>query len=154
MSDLAQQTGDARGTQMLSFPYLRTMLKASAWVAVAVGAAGALVTRDTRFVACFAAAATIDLGTFWVIVSGAERTDGEEPVADAGRLPALIGGRIGLKAVLLLAALWLFGTPGLIGATLGVLVVDTTFLVVGPIVAARRTFSIEPRSRSNGGRGE
>jgi hypothetical protein len=154
VNSLANRAGDADEPLMLSIAYLRTLLKASAWVAIAVGLAGSLITQDMPFTLCFTAAASIDLGTFWAIVADAERRGLDDASGGVARAPLFIGGRLGLKAILMVAAFWVFGMTGLVGATLGVLVVDTTFLVVGPITAARSAFSIESGSRGRQERGE
>ncbi len=127
--------------------YLRSLARWSVFAALAVGALGALLTRDVYFVASFGLAAAIDVATLVAIVSA-----GRDALADGtpemGRLPVLVGLRFGVKAVLLMLAAVL---PSLsfLGVALGVLVVDTTVLIGGSVAAAVTTFG-RPRGGSPG----
>lgn len=113
-------------------PFLRAMVRWSAVVAGATFAVGAFVARDVRFVATFALAAAIDIGSMAYLAA-------RRPEAGEGlRTAAALGARLALKGVLLGVAAAAPAVFDFAGMALGVLVVDTTVLVAGSVRAVAR----------------
>jgi hypothetical protein len=131
--------------------FLRTLVKWSVIASLAVGAIGAVLTRDVSFALSFALAAAIDVGSMQAVIArGHDALERGAPVGSG--LGLLVGARLALKAALLVLAV-LLPAVSLLGVALGALVVDTTVLVGGSVAAGTRTFGGHGGSAGPGGPG-
>lgn len=126
-------------TTVLTWGFLRAIAWAAVALAMAVLVGGALLGRGWGFALTFGFAFAVDLGISALVVHDARIHLACGGTGIAWRLSALVGARLALKAVLLAAAAFMPGVLDFIGMVLGVLLVDTTILVVGSIIAAART---------------
>lgn len=137
-----------RERPVYSWEFIREMAGYAKFVAVGVTLIGGALTRDVRFALTCAGASVIDI---WLFDRAGKRTqtDSERQTGGAvtyGIVAGLVAGRVALKAVLLAVATMLPKVLSFWGMVSGVLVMDTTVLLVGGTVASFRTF----RSRSAG----
>ena len=110
-------------------------------VALCVTLVGGLLTRDIRFVLTCAIASAMDIWLFGRIgecaSAGSAQPGGRGP---DGRGVLLSVGRVVLKAVLLVIATSVPGILSFWGMVAGVLIMDTTIVVIGGMVSWSRTF--------------
>lgn len=131
---------------LYSWGFLNEVVKWSRLAAFGAAIVGAAVTRDFRVPLSIAIGAAVDIVTIQSITMRAERIapDDAPPSEPTGlRVSDLVGHmtlRVAAKAALLAAAAVLPAVLSFWGMVVGVLVVDTTILFVGSIIAAVRTF--------------
>jgi hypothetical protein len=131
-----------RADHRYSLEFLRELVSWSRWVALATALFGGALTRDIGFALTCGIAAAIDI---WMLeaIEGRSRhslESGSSPGPTYGTLAVLIGARLAVKSLLLVAAVMFPNLLSFWGMVAGVLVVDTTVLLVGGPVAALRTF--------------
>lgn len=129
-------SGKARGRGFLGDALLWTVP-----VAVLAAAVGWAVTRDLRFPLSCLAGAAVDLATIAPIIS---RNDPGDSGGGAAAVTVLLFARLGVKAVLLVAASLLPRFLSLPGMAVGVLAYDTTLITVGAYLSANRAFGRRP----------
>jgi len=138
-------------TTDLTWSFLRTIVLWSVIVAAAVAVGSCVLVCDPRFTVTFLVAAAFDVGTLAVVMRDA-RTYMEHGAPRTGqRMAAILGIRLALKALLLGVAAFLPAVFSFLGMVLGVLLVDTTILIIGSAVVIWRM----PRQHAHGSsRGE
>jgi len=125
-------------TTDLTWSLLRTVLVWSVMIAVAVAVASCFVVCDPRFTLTFLFAAAVDVGTLALVLRDA-RMFVEESAPEAGQRMAFgLGGRLILKAVLLALAAFMTSVFSFPAMVMGVLLVDTTILIIGSAVVIWR----------------
>lgn len=118
----------------LTWSFLRTIVVWSVMIASAVALASAFVMRDPRFTLTFLFAAAVDVGTLALVLRDA-RAYFDDGAPEAGqRMAVLLGWRLVLKALLLAIAAYAHDVFSFLGMVFGVLLVDTTILVIGSAV--------------------
>jgi hypothetical protein len=117
-----------------TWSFLGTIIAWSVLFGVAVVIAAVLLGASTSFLLSFLVAAAIDVGSLWFMsYEGHKRVEeGTTPHAYIGGMTA---GRVLGKAFLLLLAA-LVPAVDFLGVVIGVLLVDTTILIVGSIASA------------------
>lgn len=93
-----------------------------------------LLGASTGFILSFLAAAAIDVGSLWIMSQQGHKSV-EAGHSPQGYIGGMTVGRVLGKAILLLAAA-LIPAVDFLGAVIGVLLVDTTILIVGSIASA------------------
>lgn len=132
-------------TADLTWSFLKAIVLWSIMVAAAVAIGSCFVICDPRFTFTFLFAAAFDVGTLAIVMRDA-RSYMENGVPQAGqRVAAVLGTRLALKAVLLALAGFVPTIFSFLGMVLGVLLVDTTVLIIGSAVAVWRM----PRQRAH-----
>lgn len=129
--------------QMYSWDFVREIAGWSKAVTFAVALCGILFAHDIRFAVTCALAAFIDIVILLAIEQrGREKYEGHDSAASItyGTLAWLIGLRLLLKGVLLGLASAFPGLFSFWGMVAGVLVVDSTVVLIGGPMATLRTF--------------
>lgn len=125
-------------TTDLTWSFLRTIVLWSIMVAAAIAVGSCFLVCDPRFTLTFLFAAAFDIGTLAIVMKDA-RTYMENGAPQAGqRMAIVLGIRLALKAILLGVAAFAPGTFDFLGMVLGVLLVDTTILIIGSAVVVWR----------------
>jgi len=116
---------------------LRSVVRQSKYVGVALAIAGGVITHDYRFVLALAIGSTVDIVSLaWILEHGQLATDG----ANVGKAVAGVTAvRLLVKSLLILGAAALGGGALVWGMILGVLVVEITLMTVGLVDSVRRT---------------
>lgn len=122
-------------TNVYSWGYLQRMARWCVPVGVITAAVGGLLTEDARFTAACGVVAAIDIGVFQLIIARARAMLAGGGATGAGAVAALMGIRLALKAVLLVGAAALPALVPFVAVVAGVLVVDTTIMVIGGAAA-------------------
>lgn len=129
---------------LYSWEFLGELVNWSRMIAVGAALAGAVLTRDYRVPVSIALAAAVDIVTIQSIAARARKVVDQPGLAPEGLSLSTVAGnlfvRLASKAVLLLAAVVFPSVFDFWGMVAGVLVVDTTILIVGTTTAAVRTF--------------
>lgn len=134
----------------LTWSLLRAIVTWSIVVAGTVAVASCFTVRDPRFTATFLIAATFDIVTLAYILKSARRFL-EGDMSSTAQMVSLLSTRMFAKGVLLVVAVLLPDYLDFLGMVLGVLLVDTTILVVGSTAAAVRMLSYRhPESSRRG----
>lgn len=117
-----------------TWSFLTTIISWSVVFGIAVLGLAVVLGAGASFVLSFLVAAVIDVGSLWIMSrQGHRRVDaGSSPQAYIGGMTV---GRVLGKAILLLTAA-LISAVDFLGAAIGVLLVDTTILIVGTIASA------------------
>jgi hypothetical protein len=117
-----------------TWSFLGTIVAWSALFGVAIVALALLLGASTSFILSFTVAALIDVGSLWIMSrQGHKRVEaGQSPQSYIGGMT--VGRVLGKALLLLLAAL--VPAVDFLGVVIGVLLVDTTILVIGSIASA------------------
>lgn len=129
-------------TPVYSWEFMRELVSWSRYVALAVALGSGALMGDPRFAITCAAAAGLDIWLFSLFEDyGRSRLSGAAATVAYRRVAALVGVRFAFKGVLLVLAIIFPRLLSFWGMVAGVLIVDTTVLVVGAVVASVRTMS-------------
>ena len=117
-----------------TWSFLTTIISWSVLFGVVVLGVAIALGASTSFILSFLVAAVIDVGSLWIMSRQGHKS------VEAGRsaqayIGGMTAGRVLGKAILLLAAA-LISAVDFLGVVIGVLLVDTTILVVGSIASA------------------
>ncbi len=129
-----------------SWEFLDEIARWALTVAALCSAVALFVGTDVRFAAACMTGAVIDVALVRMAARRA-RTEIESDTYGGTAAAILLGGRLVVKALLLLAALalpWVFDFAGMVA---GVLMYDFTLAVVGSVIALRRGFTQVDGSR-------
>jgi len=117
-----------------TWSFLTTIISWSLLFGALIIALSMLLGASTSFIVSFTIAATIDVGSLWLMSrEGHKRVD--EGWSTSNYIGTMTVGRVLAKAILLLGAA-LIPSADLLGVIIGILLVDTTIMVISSIASA------------------
>ena len=123
-------------TEVYTWEFLNEIVGWTKYIALGMMVGSFYLTKSYKFAATFLIGATFDILTLMGVIDRGKKLFAGDFKKGSSVVVSLIAFRLGIKALLLAAAAFMPQVFNLWGMVFGVLIVDTTILIVGSVKTA------------------